>query len=75
MFYNGLIPGFNREQICQEAFLLVLDLELSTFKTRERCSACKGYDAQIEDIDNSRIVENVHIPSQITSDVVDELVK
>jgi len=30
---------------------------------------------QIDDIDNLRIVENVHIPSEITSDVVDNLVK
>jgi len=30
---------------------------------------------QIDDIDNSRIVENVHIPSKITSDVVDKLIE
>ena len=30
---------------------------------------------QIDDIDNSRIVEDVHIPSEVTSDVFDELIK
>ena len=30
---------------------------------------------QIDDIDNSRIIEDVHISSEVTSDVVDELVK
>jgi len=29
----------------------------------------------IDDIDNSRIVEYVHIPSEVTSNVVDELLK
>ena len=90
----------------KEIFLLTLELELSTFKTRERCSACEGYghytyecpsikcfkceefkhydyqclskshhadNEQIDDIDNLRIVKDVHIPYEITSDV-DELV-
>jgi len=30
---------------------------------------------QIDDIDNSRMVEDAHIPSEFTSDVVDDLVK
>ena len=30
---------------------------------------------RIDDIDSSRIVEDVHIPSVVTSDVVDELIK
>jgi len=30
---------------------------------------------QIDDIDNSRFIEEDHIPSEINSDVVDELVK
>jgi len=30
---------------------------------------------QIDDIDNLRIIEDVHIPFKVTSDVVDELVK
>jgi len=30
---------------------------------------------QINDIDNSRIVEDIHIPYEVTNDVVDELVK
>ena len=28
---------------------------------------------QIDDIDNLRIIEDVHIPSEVTSDVIDEL--
>jgi len=30
---------------------------------------------QINNIDNPKIIENVHIPSEVTSDIVDELVK
>ena len=91
----------------EETFLLSLELELSTFKIRQRCSTCEGCghfayeclsikcskcgefehhdyrcpsksqhtdNVQIDDIDNSRIAEDGHMPSGITSDV-DELVK
>ena len=30
---------------------------------------------QIDDIDNSRVVEDVHIPSEVISDVIDDLIK
>ena len=30
---------------------------------------------QIDDIDNLRIIEDVHIPSEVTNDVDDEIVK
>ena len=30
---------------------------------------------QVDDIDNSRIVEDVHISSELTNDVIDDLVK
>jgi len=113
MFYNKFRPDFKRELILyvmksvKEMFLLALELKLSTFKTRERCSTCERYrynayecpsikctkcgefkhydyqrpsvsqhtdNMQIDDIDNSRIIEDVHITSEVTSGV-DELVK
>ena len=52
-----------------------------------KCGEFKHYDyqcpsesqhtnnVQIDDIDNSRIVEDVHIHSEVTSDVVDDLIK
>ena len=49
MFYNRIRHDFKRELILhamksiKETFLLALELELSTFKIRERCSTCEGY--------------------------------
>ena len=88
----------------KKTFLLALELELFTFKTKERCSTCERYehyayecssvkcskcgeyehydyecpsmsqhtnDVQIDNIDNSRIIEDVHSPSEVTSNVDD----
>jgi len=50
MFCHGLRPDFKRELILhvmkfvKETFLLTLELELSTFKTKKQCSTCEGYE-------------------------------
>ena len=46
MFYNGLRLDFKRELIfvmksVKKTFILTLELELSTFKTSERCFMCE----------------------------------
>jgi len=112
-FITNLRLDFKRELILhvmksvKKTFILALELELSIFKTRERCSTCEGYghcanecplikyskcwefehydyqcpsksqhngNVQIDDIDDSRIVKDIHITFEFTSDV-DELVK
>ena len=113
MVYNRLRLDFKRELILhvmksiKETFLLALEIELSTFKIRKRCSMCEIWTPcvwvpprssvlSVENLDimitsaprrvnklimcklmtdNSRIVEDVHISSEITSDVVDDLTK
>jgi len=50
MSYNRLRPDLKRELIIhvmksvKEMFILALELELFTFKTKEQCSTCEGYE-------------------------------
>ena len=69
MFYNRLIPNFKRELVLhvmkpvKEMFLLALELELSTFKTKKRFLRVRDIDTMLTSTPQSSVlrVENLNI--------------